>query len=388
MFFVWWKGFDLPAFQGSEGQTSAFYRAMTLLVVASPCALVLSIPSAILAGIAWAARKGVLFRGGAALEKLAEVSVIALDKTGTLTTGEMTVTGVESFPPGREAEVTKLAYALESKSNHPIARAIVNFGRKQGLELVTVDEFSSLTGKGLRGMVDKEICYLGRRELIAEGALGKMLAEIPEPPLGSSEVWVVHESLVGRMLLRDEIRHESKGVLSAFHDMGVETVMLTGDRRAAAEAVAREIGVSRVLSGLAPEAKVEEIRRLMESGKKVAMVGDGVNDAPSLAAAHVSVAMGGRGSDAAIEQSELVLMNDRIEKLHSALFLSLKARSIIRQNLAVSIGTVLVMVSSAMLGIVPLPIGVLAHEGSTVVVCLNSLRLLFLREPSQLLSSP
>jgi Zn2+/Cd2+-exporting ATPase len=388
MFFVWWLGFGLPAFQSSATTNSAFYRAMTLLVVASPCALVLSIPSAILSGIAWAARKGILFRGGAALEKLAEIKVIALDKTGTLTTGEMTVTSVESFPPGREDDVTKLAYALEAKSNHPIARAIVNHGKKQGLDLIPVDDFSSLTGKGLRGTIDQQVCFLGRRELIAGGELGKFLTDVPEPPIGSTEVWVVQQQLMGRLLLRDEIRHQSKAVLAAFTKKGLETVMLTGDRRAAAEAVAKEIGINRVLYGLHPEDKVNEIRQYMDQKRYVAMVGDGVNDAPCLAAAHVSVAMGGRGSDAAIEQSEVVLMNDRIEKLYSALVLSLKARTIIRQNLSISIGTVLVMVSCALLGVVPLTIGVLAHEGSTVVVCLNSLRLLFLKEPNILPTTP
>ncbi|GHC41689.1 heavy metal translocating P-type ATPase [Roseibacillus persicicus] len=380
MFFIWWQVMGLPAFQSTDEIRSAFYRAMTLLVVASPCALVLSIPSAILAGIAWAAKHGILFRGGAALEKLAEIDTVALDKTGTLTTGEMSIASIECFPPGREDELASLAYSLEVKSGHPIARAIVDYGKKNKLPRLAIDSFQSLTGKGLRAVVDGQTCYLGRRELLAESDSPLPLADLPEPPIGSTEVWVVREDLVGRILLTDQIRLESKAVLAAFAREGIDTLMLTGDRRAAAEKVATELGVGRILSGLHPEDKVHEIERLRDAGHKVAMVGDGVNDAPSLAAAHVSVAMGGRGSDAAIEQSEIVLMDDRVEKLHSALQLSRSTRRIISQNLAISLGTIIIMVITALFGLTPLTLGVLAHEGSTVIVCLNSLRLLFLKE--------
>ena len=380
MFLVWWLGFGLPAFQNSEGQFSAFYRAMALLVVASPCALVLSIPSAILAAIAWAAKKGVLFRGGAAIEKLAEIDVVALDKTGTLTSGELQVDSIESFPPGREQLLAEVAFTLEANSNHPIARAITRYGKQQGLEKRDLGEFRSIAGKGLRGTVDDQTCYLGRRELMDSGELERFVADLPEPPVEMSEVWVVHEDLIGRILLKDEIREESADVMTSLGNRDIKTLMLTGDRRGAAETVAHKIGIDEVRAGLHPEDKVEAIRELTESGRKVAMVGDGVNDAPSLAAAYVSVAMGGRGSDAALEQSDVVLMQDRIEKLLSALKLSSRARRIIFQNLAISLGTILLMVGFALFGDVHLAHGVLAHEGSTVLVCLNSLRLLFSRE--------
>ncbi len=377
MFFVWWLGFHLPPFDNVDGVRSAFYRAMTLLVVMSPCALVLSIPSAILAAIAWGARHGVLFRGGAAIEKLAEVKVVALDKTGTLTTGELSVVRCESFPEGRERQVMELAYALESKSQHPLARAIVRHARAEGLKAVDIDDFQSLTGKGLLGRHDGATVLLGRRELLESGPLSKWARELPPAAPELSEVWVIGKDLVGRVLLQDQIREESKSVLAELHRLGVRTVMLTGDRRHAAEAVAVQLGLDEVRAGLSPEEKVGAIQELRGTGLRVAMVGDGVNDAPCLAAADVSVAMGARGSDAALEQAEVILMHDRIENFLAAHRLSRRAKVVIRQNLTISLGVVLIMAFASITGIVSLAVGVTAHEGSTVVVCLNSLRLLF-----------
>ncbi len=375
-----WLVLRIPAFEQSESGYSAFYRAMTFLVVASPCALVLSIPSAILAAIAWGARKGILFRGGAAIEKLSEVNAVALDKTGTLTQGDLSVLKVESFPPGQEEEVLQLAFSLESQSNHPIARAIVNHGKKRGLVAQDVNEFQSFSGKGLRGQVAKESIFLGRRELMNEGPLAHWIDRVDEPPPSMTEVWVFHQDQLGRILLEDKIRERSKDTLERLNDLGIKTLMLTGDRRSAAEAVGEEIGIQEIRSGLMPEDKVQVIKEMTDLGDKVAMVGDGVNDAPSLAAAFVAVAMGARGSAAALEQSEVILMNDKIEKFLTAYELSCKARSVIRQNLVISLGTVAVMASAALLGIVPLTLGVFAHEGSTVVVCLNSLRLFLAKE--------
>ncbi len=377
MFFIWWLGLGLPPFISSDGVTSAFYRAMTLLVVASPCALVLSIPSAILAAIAWGARNGVLFRGGAAIEKLAGINVIALDKTGTLTTGELAVTTYESFPPGRETEIMELAYALEANSQHPLARAIVRDAIARGVRKREVQGFQSLTGRGVRATLDGNQVMLGRRELLENGPLSDWIRDLSPAPADLAEIWIVTPGVVGRVLLRDEIRANSKDVLAALGRAGIRTVMLTGDRRQTAESVARELGLDEVRSGLTPEQKVEAIQELRTGGGRVAMVGDGVNDAPSLAAADVSVAMGARGSDAALEQAEVILMHDRIENVLAALRLSRRARTVIRQNLTISLGVVIVMVIASIFGVVPLALGVAAHEGSTVVVCLNSLRLLF-----------
>jgi Zn2+/Cd2+-exporting ATPase len=377
LFLWWWLGQGLNPFTPSGGEVSAFYRAMTLLVVMSPCALVLSIPSAILAAIAWGARHGVLFRGGAAIEHLATIGVVALDKTGTLTTGELRVERYESFPAGHEEEVMRLAASLEAQSTHPLARAILRDTRQRGIEPRPVEAFAALHGQGVRGAVEGRPVLLGRRELWEAGPLGPWARDLPTAPAELAEVWLVRDDLVGRVLLRDEIRPESAGVLRDLRAAGLRVVMLTGDRRQTAEQVARELGMDDVRSGLSPADKVEAILALRADGRKVAMVGDGVNDAPSLAAADVSVAMGARGSDAALEQAEVVLMDDRIENFLAAYRLSQRATRIIRQNLAVSLGVVAVMGLGSVLFPLPLGLGVAAHEGSTVLVCLNSLRLLW-----------
>jgi Cd2+/Zn2+-exporting ATPase len=380
MFFVWWLGFGVSPFLNQETATgtsfSAFYRAMTLLVVASPCALVLSIPSAILAAIAWGARHGILFRGGAAIEQLAQIEIVALDKTGTLTTGDLRLETIESFPPGREQHVLQAAYTLEQNSSHPIARAIRNHGDQESVTPLAMSDFRNLTGKGVHARIEKEAAFLGRRELLKESSLGVWDLDLPPPPSGLIEVWLLQGELLGRILLQDTVRRESREVLAALHRNGIKTVMLTGDRREVAEAIGHSVGIGEIRAGLSPEDKVAAVRELAATGRRVAMVGDGINDAPSLAAADIAVAMGARGSDAALEQSDLVLMNDKIENFFEAFKLSRRARRIIQQNVVISLGTILIMVSAAFLGILPISIGVLAHEGSTVVVCLNSLRLL------------
>jgi Cd2+/Zn2+-exporting ATPase len=395
MFFVWWLGFRLAPFESAIESQSAFYRTMTLLVVASPCALVLSIPSAVLAAIAWGARHGILFRGGAAVEKLAEVNVVALDKTGTLTTGELRVEKIESFPSGREAEIARLAYSLEKLSTHPLARAITRHGKQQQLELVAFEQFESVTGHGLKAKLDGQEVFLGKREWVedahTDGAEQQFRptndgrAALPRSPnstgtqtdAGLSEVWIAHGDLLGRVILRDDIRPQAASVVEALRHEGLRTVVLTGDRKATAEHLRDKLKLDDVRAELKPEQKVEAVRELSGQGRKVAMIGDGVNDAPSLAAAHIGVAMGARGADAALEQADVVLMHDRLENFLAAFRLSQRARLIIRQNLVISLGTVVVLVSFALLGKIPLTIGVVGHEGSTVVVVMNSLRLLF-----------
>ena len=377
MFFVWWLGFRLAAFESAVESQSAFYRTMTLLVVSSPCALVLSIPSAVLAAIAWGARHGILFRGGAAVEKLAEVNVVALDKTGTLTTGELRVEAVESFPPGREPEIFRLAYSLEKLSTHPLARAITRHGKQQQVEVIKFDHFESVTGEGLRATRNGKTGQLGGRGWIAQGRHAAAIAQVAATEAGFSEVWIEEDDLLGRVILRDDIRPQSASVVEALRHEGLRTVVLTGDRKATAEYLRAELKLDDVRAELRPQQKVEAVRELSGQGKKVAMIGDGVNDAPSLAAAHIGVAMGARGSDAALEQADVVLMHDRLENFLAAFRLSQRARRIIRQNLVISLGTVVVLVTFAMLGKIPLTIGVVGHEGSTVVVVMNSLRLLF-----------
>jgi Cd2+/Zn2+-exporting ATPase len=375
MFFVWWLGF-VP-FVSAVAAHSAFYRAMTLLVVSSPCALVLSIPSAVLAAIAWGARHGILFRGGAAVEKLAEVNVVALDKTGTLTTGELRVEKIESFPPGRENEIARLAYSLEKLSTHPLARAITRHGKQKQIEPLALDHFESVTGHGLRAKRNGIECLLGRRAWLAQGERAKLISPVSSTEAGFSEIWLAEGDLLGRIILRDDIRPQAASVIDELRQQGLRSVVLTGDRVATAEFLRTELKLDDVRAELKPEQKVEAVRELSGQGKKVAMIGDGVNDAPSLAAAYIGVAMGARGSDAALEQADVVLMHDKLENFLAAFRLSQRARRVIRQNLVISLGTVVVLVSFALLGKIPLTIGVVGHEGSTVVVVMNSLRLLF-----------
>ena len=393
MFCVWWLGFGLAPFTSEAETRSAFYRTMTLLVVASPCALVLSIPSAVLAAIAWGARHGVLIRGGAAVEKLAEVNVVALDKTGTLTNGELRVEKVESFPPDRHDEVARLAFSLEKLSTHPLARAVTRYGKQHGLSTLECSGFESVPGLGLRARLNGHEVRLGRLSWVTtrrdELHESQILGVDPANPgtrgarpsegivdAGFSEVWLRHQELLGRIVLRDDIRPQARFVIDELKRRGLRTIVLTGDRRATAEHLKTELHLDEVRAELKPEEKVAAIRSLSDGGHRVAMVGDGVNDAPSLAVAHVGVAMGARGSDAALEQADVVLMHDRLENFLAAFHLSQRARRIIRQNLFVSLATVVVLVAFALIGKVPLPVGVIGHEGSTVIVVMNSLRLL------------
>ncbi len=373
MFLVWHFAFGLPAFLAAEGERSAFYRAMTLLVVCSPCALVISIPSAILAGIAAGARRGILFRGGVALENLATIDRLAVDKTGTLTRGELELAGIELATPGSDDELLAFAAALSRNSTHPLSRAIVAAQLRREVATLHSGSFKSLTGKGLSGSVDGTAITLGRRSLFDDHPWA---AKLPPPAPGLTEVLVAAGQLGGRLLLRDAPRPEAAGTVRELAGKGVEVTMLTGDREESARLVADELGLRDWRAELHPEDKVGAIRDWREAGERVAMAGDGVNDAPSLAAADVSIGMGLRGSDAVLEQADIVLTKDRLERILEAFELSRRCRVIIRQNLAISLGVVVLLGLAALGSIIPLPIGVLGHEGSTVVVVLNSLRLL------------
>jgi Cd2+/Zn2+-exporting ATPase len=382
MFFVWWLALDHAPFVSTPTQPSAFYHAMTLLVVASPCALVLSIPSAILAAIAWGAKRGILFRGGAAVEELAEITVVAMDKTGTLTTGDLRVEKVESYPPGHEEEILRVAYSLDRQSNHPLARAIVRHAKKRGVALEEITDFEQTSGQGSKARIGGKEVRLGRRSWAQKPApeSGSALA-LPET-IGVSEVWVSGIDASGRILLKDDVRPESAALIEQLRERGLRTLVLTGDKQTAADRLRTELGLDDVRGELKPDEKLTVIEGLAKSGQRVAMIGDGVNDAPSIAAAHVGVAMGARGSDAALEQAEVVLMHDRLENFLSAYELSRRARTIIRQNLALSLGVIAILVTLALLERIPLTVGVSGHEGSTLVVVLNSLRLLFGKAPA------
>jgi Cd2+/Zn2+-exporting ATPase len=248
---------------------------------------------------------------------------------------------------------------------------------RRGEPIHGFDHFESITGQGLRAGRDGLTCVLGRREWIGQGPHGPVIAQVPHTAAGFSEVWLAQDGLLGRLVLRDDIRPEARPVIEQLRRAGLRTVVLTGDRRATAEHLQATLELDDVRAELKPEQKVSAIRSLSETGNRVAMVGDGVNDAPSLAAAYIGVAMGARGSDAALEQADVILMHDRLENFFAAFQLSQRARQVIRQNLVISLGTVAVLVCFALLGRIPLTVGVVGHEGSTVIVVMNSLRLLF-----------
>lgn len=382
MFFVWWLFFKYPPFLSLHHTDSAFYRTMTLLVVASPCALVISVPSAILSAIASGARQGILYRGGAAIETLAKVTVVALDKTGTITSGNLTLSTFDCFQ-GTEDQCKAIAYSLARLSEHPLSRAIRRVAANWTVSIQEVEKFETLLGLGVKATIDGIPYIMGSLRLIEQfNPQLHLNSELQDKLNGGAVVWIAGDQLLGRMVFTDEIREEASLTLKQLHHDGLRTVMLTGDHRNAAEMVGNKVNVGEILAELSPEQKVAAIEKLKQGGRtRVAMIGDGVNDAPCLAAADVGVAMGARGSDAALEQAEIVLMNDRLENFLLARILSEKARTIIYQNITVALGTVLIMVTAAFLMPIPLTLGVAAHEGSTLLVVLNSLRLLTVKLP-------
>lgn len=378
-FSIWAYSDGIPVFHSTADETSAFYKSMTLLVVLSPCALVLSVPSALLASIAWGAKRGILFRGGSALEKMNDVGIVAMDKTGTLTTGDLNVCKIESYPPGNESLVGKIAYSMELRASHPIATAISNHGKENDYKQCEVTDFRSMSGFGLKAEVNGKTCILGRREILSDLGELEFLKSLKSNDEDCIEVWLIQGDLVGRILLKDKIREESYLFIKELKKLGKKVVMLTGDRLSNAKNVADSLGITDVYAQLLPENKVDKIRDFTKE-KPVMMIGDGVNDAPSLKLAHVSVAMGAKGSGIALESSEVVLMDDSLKGVLSALHLANRTKRIIWQNLFISMGTVLIMGALVLEGSVHLAHGVIAHEGSTVIVCINSLRLLWLNK--------
>ena len=355
----------------------AIYHMMTLLVVASPCALVLSIPSAILVAIAAGARNGILFRGGVAVETLAGVNHFAFDKTGTLTTGELEVSRIETAGLTTADEALAAAAAVAHNSTHPLSRAVVAEAQRRALPPLETHDVVNIPGFGMEARIDSGLVAVGSRRLMEQR--GFAVAGFSSSG-AEAEVWVARaNALLGVIYLRDRLRPATPAVIATLQREGSSVALVSGDRASAAEMVARASGIEEVHADLTPNEKLEWIHRWRQEGKTVAMVGDGINDAPSLIAADVSFGMGARGSDAALAQADVILMHDRIENVPTALRLSRRARRIIRQNLFISLGTVAVLVGFALAQKIKLSLGVVGHEGSTVVVVLNGLRLLRIR---------
>lgn len=370
---------------------NSFYRAMAVLVAASPCALAIATPSAVLSGVARAARSGVLVKGGAPLEHLGSLKAIAFDKTGTLTEGRPRITDVVPVDGTDEGELLALAVAVEDLSDHPLAQAIVKDGRErlQDRALPVAADMKSLTGRGVTATVDGHTVWIGKAEMFGTDgvpALGQRatdaIARLRESGRTTMVVRMGDRDL-GAIGLMDTPREAAKIALRRLRGMGVSRmIMISGDHQKVAEAISNEVGIDEAWGDLMPEDKVAAIKKLAGEDK-VAMVGDGVNDAPAMASATVGIAMGAAGSDVALETADVALMADDLAHLPFAVGLSRHTRSIIRQNVFVSLGVVAFLVPATILGVGIGP-AVAVHEGSTLLVVINALRLLAYRDPAKL----
>lgn len=379
----------VPPLLGVWTWSESFYRAMAVLVAASPCALALGTPAAVLAGIAQAARKGVLIKGGAHLEALGGVKVLALDKTGTITKGEPAVTDVVALGGTSEVDLLGTAAAVERRSQHPLAKAVLRAAEARALDLPVAGELESVTGRGIRSTIGGRRIEVGRLLLFEErgasvpGEVREVVARLEEAGRTTMVVWresAASGSGAGEWLgvlgIADEARAGVRETLDKLRNAGIERiVMLTGDNAGVGDAVARSVGIDEVRAGLLPDDKVTAIQELAKQGR-VAMVGDGVNDAPALAHATVGIAMGVAGTAAALETADVALMGDDLGRLPFAVGLSRKSFGIIKQNLAISLGVILLLLVATATGVAGIGIAVIFHEGSTLIVIANALRLL------------
>jgi Cd2+/Zn2+-exporting ATPase len=387
-------------FMGWDVRTTV-YRAITLMVGASPCALVISIPAALLSALASASWGGVLFKGGKHLESASKVKVVAFDKTGTLTTGQpgvMDVLPMEEKVPcngvelpaersdtlsEQQARLLGAAAAIEQFSEHPLAKAVVQAARNHQIGLPEAHDFEALAGFGVRATMGGRQVQVGRPSLFAqvqEQTLPAAFAEqiAAQEQQGRTVILVGEPQQVwGALTLADTVRPESSEIVASLKAAGVErVVLLTGDNRSVANHLAQEVGIDEVWAELTPQQKVEAIRKLQAAKQSVAMIGDGINDAPALATATLGVAMGAAGTDVAMESADVVLMSDDLSRLPGMLRLARRTRAVVRQNLVFAFAVMLVLMTLALLGVLPLTLATVAHEGSTLLVVANGLRLL------------
>lgn len=388
----------LPPFIWGWNWEVTIYRALTFLVVASPCALMAAIMPTLLSGIAHGARQGILFKNGAQLETIAKVKAIAFDKTGTLTTGQVQVSRVIPASGYSELDVLKIAASVEAYSEHPIGRAIALAAKE--LDWIRAIEVRAIPGQGIEGRVEpssgnelESQVIVGKENFIHQYVSElpnelKQLARILEEK-GNTVVWVATVSqisvsptssqpnIIGAIAIADEVRLDAAIAISRLKKLGVEQiVMLTGDNEATARSVAQAVGLDQIHAELLPEDKLHIIRRLQQEYQTVAMVGDGINDAPALAQASVGIAMGKVGTDVALETADIVLMADKLEKIEVAIRLGKRAQVIVRQNIAIALTSIALLLIANFVGSINLPTGVIGHEGSTVIVTLSGLRLL------------
>lgn len=373
-----------PLFGGDWSQW--IYQGLAVLVVGCPCALVVSTPVAVVTAIGNAAKNGVLIKGGIHLEAAGHLKAIAFDKTGTLTKGIPAVTDIVTY--GRnENELITITSAIEKGSQHPLASAIMRKAEENGLKFneVTVEDFQSITGKGVKAKINNEMYYVGSQNLFEElhGSISSdKKGKIADMQTQGKTVMVLgtEKEILSLIAVADEMRESSKEVIGKLNNMGIETVMLTGDNQRTATAIGKQVGVSDIKADLLPEDKLNFIKELREKHQSVGMVGDGVNDAPALAASTVGVAMGGAGTDTALETADIALMSDDLSKLPYTIKLSRKALAIIKQNITFSLAIKLVALLLVIPGWLTLWIAIFADMGATLLVTLNSLRLLKIKE--------
>lgn len=369
-----------------------FYRAMTLMVAASPCAVIISTPAAVLSAISAGGRQGVLFKGGEHIETAGNVDAIALDKTGTLTEGNTRLTdiGVRDHASIREESLLARAAAVQTRSEHHLAEATVVAAEERGLRIPDASNFEAIVGKGVHGRVATELIHIGNpryyqstlQDRSIDGLEAGLSAVRELEAKGKTSVLVVSETderreVLGWLAFTDTIRAGAPEMIERLRRRGVERiVMLTGDNERVAQYVAAELGIDEYHAELLPEEKVDHVVDLQERYSAVAMVGDGVNDAPALATADISIGMGGAGTDVALETADIVLMSDKLDRLPYAFALSRETRRTLYLNFAIAFGAIAIMVAAILTAGIPLPVAVVGHEGSTVLVSLIGLRLL------------
>lgn len=353
------------------------YRALVLLVISCPCAFLLSTPVSMVSGITGGTRNGVLIKGSKYVEEMKNINTVVFDKTGTITEGKLEVTDIISLNGYSEMEILQIAGSLESKSKHPIAEAVIRYTEELDIGLKQVKDFISITGNGVKGSINGKMFYIGKKSFfkgnleISEKSINKLQNE------GKTALMLGNdEHIIGLIGLMDKIRPLSKSTIQGLNERNIRTVMLTGDNEGTARTVASQIEIDEYYAGLLPEDKVKIIDKLLEKGEYVAMVGDGINDAPALARANVGIAMGAIGSDVAIETADIALMHDDISKVNYLIDLSRRTMSVVKQNVSSAILIQLALAGFAVFGFVSLWIAVTFGDvGLTLAVILNALRI-------------
>jgi len=374
-------GVFLGVYFGTDEARLALERAITILIVACPCALVLGTPTAVIAGLGRAAKQGVLIKGGIFLEAAGRLTTALLDKTGTLTLGKPEVTDIDALSNHNEDEILQLAAVAEKRSEHPLAKAVLTAAQERQIEIADPDEFTVVRGKGVLASYNRSRIVLGKRDFLIEHTVN--IPETIEEKIktreseGKTVLIFAHDSEVcGLISISDRLRDDAAESIASLRKAGIKNViMLTGDNQRTGEAVAREAGVDEVYADMLPEDKLQKVNQFQAQGQKVAMIGDGINDAPALAAADIGIAMG-RGTDVAIETADIALMEDELEKVSFAVRLSRRTLNNIKQNLIFAIVFNFAMVVLSATGVISIIAGAILHQVSSMGVILNAMRLL------------